>query len=142
MPIRSETSTRAVVVWWVGPPTAADIEEVVGLLQRVTRSAGAPPYYVCVVTDEARPPDAGGRAAFVGRVDEVMGLCEHFHVVLEASPFLNAIARGLIAAGALLPRFRSKVSLHDNLDGAMASVPLHLSGGTAFRERLRNSSPI
>ena len=109
MPYRTVTSSRTLVLWWVGSPSAAEIDEVVHLLSGAAEAQGALPHYVCVISNEARPPDAAGRSAFLGRTEDVMARCEHFHLVLEANPFLNAIARGLVATASLLPRFRGRV---------------------------------
>lgn len=121
MPIITEQTPTTLLVWWNGGPTGADIDEVIRLLGD-RMETGRKLHYICVVSHLASPPTPDGRSAFIERADHVLELARTFQLVLAANPFVNSIARGLIATSGVQRRYRDRFLLHQHLDQAVMNV--------------------
>ena len=121
MPLIMQETETTLFVWWKGGPTGADVEQILGHLESEAR-AGRRKHYVCVVSGLARPPTADGRDAFIRDSDRAMRITSSFHLVLGTSPFLNSIARGLMATAGIMRRHPGHIFLHDHIDQAIVAV--------------------
>lgn len=107
---------------WIGPPSSGDVDRAIDLLVEESTRRGRFRCLLVVVTSSASMPDHEGRLAFIRNVDRSMLLCERMVILLMASPFVNAFARGLVTTANVMPRFRGRVAVTDDVDRCRTSL--------------------
>lgn len=107
---------HVVVVRWVAP-AVEDLTRIRNAVAEVRVNENRDVVYTSIVPDDSALPEPDVRKAFSDTMQELVGMCESVHLVLEGSGLRRATFRS-IAAGIFILTGNRKMHMSDSLKTA------------------------
>jgi len=135
MAYRSLLVDRVLTVAW-RQPEQGDLVAIVDELRRERERLKRPLLYLSVIGPAALPQGAV-RDELVKFYEDVLGLCDSMHIVIEGNEFQSSIKRSVIANVLLvLHGARGRVFIENTLEGVRAISPAAVRGELAEAQRV------